>query len=105
MTNRELIREFIRGEREYNACNHLGYKQDTLYNYSTIIARIDRWRETCQVNARKYSTTTSKIQTMLRSELAHAGFAIEEYDGEGAFMWNYGYMGAPVLKRSDFRPE
>lgn len=105
MTNRELIKEYIRWERRYNACNHLGYTDDELINYSTCICKIDRGAKCALVNSRKYSTTTSKIQGLLRSELSSAGFAVEEYEGDPCYYWNAGYMGAPTVTVREFRPD
>ena len=104
MRNIDLIQDFIKGNREYGACNHLGYTNSTLWNYSTVICEVDRPRKIARVNTRKYSATTSKIQGMLKRELASAGYKVEEYSGQPANMWNYGYMGAENWKAKDFKP-
>ena len=103
MTNKDIINEFVTGNRECNAINHIGYNDSILFNYSTIICKVDRANKTAQVNIRKYSATTSKIQSMLLAALQGAGYGVEKYEGGDAYIWNYGYPGAPKLKKSDFR--
>lgn len=103
MTNRELIAEYIRGERRYGAANHLGYSDGKLINYSTEICRIDREKRVATVNSRKYSTSTSKIQSQLRYQLVQAGYTIVEYEGEPCYYWNAGYMGAERLSTKDMK--
>lgn len=111
MTNRDLIQEYISGRRRYNATNHLGYTDAKLWNYSTVICEVNRSAKKAKVNVRKYSRTTSKIQSMLRTELAQAGFEVEEYEGPDAWdawgrgMWNFGYMGAPRWTVAEFKPD
>ena len=103
MTNKDFIKRFIRGEQRYGANGHLGYSDDRLINYSTEICRIDRKNKTAIVNSRKYSSTTSKIQTWLRYELTNAGYKITEYEGEPCYYWNAGYCGAPNVSINDMR--
>lgn len=101
MTNKELIKVFISGNKKTAVANHLGFKDDRLINYSTVLCRIDRNEKQAMFNNRKYSPTTSKIQSMLRRELSYSGYEIIEYEGSGAYPWNYGYQGAPTLKIKD----
>lgn len=103
MTNHELIIDFINGARRYDGANHLGYQDNTLINYSTVLCTIDRKNKVASVNTRKYSRTTSKIQSMLLRELDNNGFRVDKYDGGGCYYWNFGYQGAPTVKRSDFK--
>ena len=103
MTNNDFIREFITGSKAVGACNHLGYNGNILINYSTAICEINRTEHTAVVNVRKYSATTSKIQSRLLYELEAAGFTVERVEGEPAHYWNYGYMGAPTLTVADVR--
>lgn len=103
MTNKELITNFIRGERRYGVANHLGYSDDRLINYDTEICRIDRTNRTAVVNVRKYSNTTSRIQTQLKYQLSVAGYTITEYEGEPAYLWNCGYQGARGYTRREFK--
>lgn len=104
MTNLDLIREYIKGEREYGACNHIGYQGDVLINYGTKLCSIDRDAKKAEVNGSYYSRTTSKIQNYLKRELEAQGYEITLVEGDYAVLWNWGYMGAPTLKASDFRP-
>lgn len=103
MKNRDIIREFISGTRKFNACGHIGYTENTLWNYSTVLVILDRENKKADFNARKYSVTTSKIQSMLKYELSAAGYDVNEFIGESARLWNYGYHGAENWKVSDFR--
>lgn len=103
MTNKEFIKEFIRGEKRFGAYCHLGYADDRLINYSTEICRIDRTNRRAMVNVKKYSNTTSRIQSMLRSALQSAGYQITDYVGEDAYFWNYGYQGAENVTVEDMR--
>lgn len=104
MTNKELIKEFIRGNRRYGATNHLGYTDNKLYNYSTVICEIDRANRKALFNCRKYSTTTGRIQSTLRAELEMFGFTVEEFYGAQARMWNFGYQGAKRWTAREFKP-
>lgn len=101
MRNDELITEFIKGKKKYNAVNHLMYAKDELVNYSTTICKIDRTAKIALINSRKYSVTTSRIQSELRYQLRMNDFTIKEVDGEPAYFWNYGYQGAPTLTHKD----
>jgi hypothetical protein len=101
MTNREFIRKYIRGEQRFGANGHLGFADNRLINYSTEICVIDRENKVAAVNNRKYSSTTSRIQSELRYQLSVAGYEITEYDGEPASFWNYGYMGARNVTKEE----
>lgn len=101
MTNNEAIRAFVNGTMKRGAVNHIGWNNDRFINYSTELCAIDRASGTALFNTRKYSTTTSKIQSALRRELEAAGFKITEVVGNPAHIWNYGYQGAENVKMSD----
>lgn len=101
MTNRELISQYIKGNKRAGATNHLGFIGNELVNYSTTICVIDRANKCARVNKRKYSTTTSKIQNMLAYELNIAGYEVEEYQGEPCHYWNWGYQGAENVTIKD----
>lgn len=103
MTNNEMIRAYVNGTMTRGAVNHIGFKDGTFINYATILCEIDRENMLAHFNSRKYSTTTSKIQSRLRSELTEAGFEISEYDGEPCYIWNYGYQGAQNVTMADVR--
>lgn len=103
MRNREFIQAYIKGNKTIGANNHLGFKNDKLWNYSTVICIIDRENKTAQVNSRKYSNTTSRIQTELRYQLSVAGYEVTEFEGPNASWWNLGYQGAPNVTIEDVR--
>ena len=103
MNNADFIKEFIRGERTYGAYCHLGYSGDKLINYSTVLCIIDRKNKKAQVNVRKYSSTTSRIQSRLRTTLTQMGYSITEYEGEEAYIWNGGYQGVENVTIADMR--
>lgn len=103
MNNTDFIRQYITGKKKFGAYGHLGCANDTLFNYSTEICQIDRENKTAKVNVKKYSRTTSKIQTELKFLLSQYGYAVTEYEGKSATMWNCGYQGARTLTTADMR--
>ena len=103
MTNNEIIYNFVAGNRKQAAANHIGYMNNELFSYSTVICRIDRENKKAELNTKKYSRTTSKHQSYLRYTLEHFGYAIKEYDGPDCMYWNWGYMGAPALTVEDLK--
>jgi len=97
MTNYELIKEFKKGATK-GIAGHLYIKGNELINYSTIIAyRDDNGK--FHLNVKKYSRTTSKIQNYCKYVLDTD--IIEEYEGERAYLWNGGYMGAPTIQAKE----
>ena len=94
MTNVEVIKKFLKLENaQTNLRNILNgyyyYKGRTLqtknenigfclYNYDTIIAFI--LDNTLYLNTKKYSVTTSKIQSQLRYEATYTHYNIKEYE-------------------------
>ena len=98
MTNEQIMKDFINGDRYYYGANHLLIDGNRLYNYSTCLCEIDRKTGTAKFNSEKYSTTTSKIQSKLFYLLQCAGFDIEETSFRFGGWWNYGYQGAPNYK-------
>ena len=103
MTNYDFIGDFIRGEKRFGAYCHLGYSEDKLYNYSTVICTIDRDNKTARLNVKKYSSTTSRIQSMVKGALRKANYTITEYVGEPCSYWNYGYQGAGNITVDDMK--
>lgn len=75
MTNRDVMKAFANREKARTRNLHATNEQ-TLVNYTTPIA----WWEngTCYVTTKKYSATTSKIQTQLKDELAQKNIAYLE---------------------------
>jgi hypothetical protein len=76
LTNDGVIEAFVtrRGDNARSHNNNLRYSfcYGTLVNYTTVIAR---WNEAkkLEVNLRKYSRTTSKIQTQLLNAIKRHG--------------------------------
>ena len=103
MTNNDIIRIFVNGSKKAAAANHIGFYDNRLFSYSTVICEIDRSKKSALFNSRKYSRTTSKHQSALRYSLEAAGYSIKEYNGPDAWAWNYGYQGAPSLTVADIR--
>ena len=103
MRNEDFIDKYIETPDFKGACNHLIACNNELVNYSTTICKIDPVKHTADFNARKYSRTTGKIQSMLKRALINHGYKVNEYNGNDAYIWNYGYMGAPIYKKSDIK--
>lgn len=58
---------------------------DKLINYNTVIAV--RTAEGVRLNARKYSSTTSRLQSKIRAYCD----VVEEYEGEDATIYYFGW--------------
>ena len=80
MKNVDLIRKFGNGATS-GKCGNLKIDGNNLINYSTVIAQ--RVTNGIKLNVRKYSRTTSKIQSTIRSECN----VVSEYIGEVAYIW------------------
>lgn len=63
-----------KGRTLHTEKNNIGF---CLYNYNTIIAFI--LDNTLHLNTKKYSATTSKIQTQLRYQASYTDYKIIEY--------------------------
>ena len=75
------------------AVNRQNYCIDgELVTYSTTICKIVG--NIAKFNERKYSATTSKLQSQLKNLLERHGYTIEPYNGNSAYMWNGGYCSA-----------
>lgn len=103
MNNYEFLSNFVSGEEPYSvACyGHLLKLGEGLYNYSTLICEIDGNK--ARLNVRKYSRTTTRIQSTLRRILENKGFEIIEYEGDPCTYWNFGYMGAENWTMNDLK--
>lgn len=73
MTNKDLIKSYIKGNTYQAKTSHLGFCGTHLVNYSTVLCKIDRENLCAIFNNRKYSATTSRIQSTLYSELTAGG--------------------------------
>ena len=93
MTNLEVIKKFLKKENVKTNLRYMlnGRKGRTLqtqqeayrfclYNYDTIIAFI--LDNTLYLNTKKYSVTTSKIQSQLKSAAQYTDYKIKEYEEE-----------------------
>lgn len=95
MSNEKVILAFLEGKAAHTPTRDIingvfTYKGQTLktnslelINYSTVIA----WKErkdsdTIHLNTKKYSQTTSKIQSKIRQLASQQGLNIVEYEGE-----------------------
>lgn len=78
MNNERVIRAFLRGEQAKTPLREIQgvyiYKGRTLWtngnilvNYSTNMAKLDIENNVVYINKNKYSRTTSKIQTQIKS--------------------------------------
>lgn len=93
MTNLEVIKKFLKQENAQTNLRNIQhgyytYKGRTLqtkdenigfclYNYNTIIAFI--LDNTLYLNTKKYSVTTSKIQSQLKCQAQYTDYKIKEY--------------------------
>lgn len=92
MKNQEIITNFIKGAtsghtpvRNITNGYHtfkgttLSIDGDNLINYTTIIATRDG--NTIKLNITKYSSTTSKIQSLIKRECINNSVNLIEYEG------------------------
>ena len=82
-TNDDIIRSFLTDTRTAKVNNLRTYPRDNgkevaLVNYSTLIAR--RIGDKVYVTARKYSVTTSKIQSKIKYQARNLGLEVIEVD-------------------------
>lgn len=90
MSNEKVIRAFLNGYQAQTPLRDIingyySYKGRTLYtqgnklvNYSTNMARLEDG--VVYINKNKYSVTTSKIQTMIRSLASQYGYQVIEVE-------------------------
>ena len=89
MTTYDFLEEYVKNPTT-KAVNRQNYcVNGELVSYSTTICTING--NTAKLNIRKYSRTTSKLQSELESLLTANGYNIERYNGESAYMWNGGF--------------
>lgn len=101
MKNSDLIRLYVSGGAKERINGHLGFRDDYLVNYMTVICYIRRSEKVAVINSRKYSSTTNRIVGTLKSILHEAGYTIEYFEGTDATLWNCGYQGASNMNRDD----
>lgn len=88
MSNEKVIRAFLNGyqaqtqlrpiEGQYFKGRTLWTRDNKLVNYNTNMARLEEG--VVYVNKSKYSRTTSKIQTMLKSLASQYGYQVVEVE-------------------------
>lgn len=78
MKNIDVINKLFTGG--FAKTEHLTLAGNALINYKTEIARKIA-DDTIELNVRKYSVTTSKIQGKIRYAAMQHGFKIQEYIG------------------------
>lgn len=89
MTTYDFLMQYVKEHNGKHINRQNFYIDGELTTYSTTICRIDG--KNAYLNIHKYSRTTSKLQSQLKALLIENDYTIIEYDGEPAFMWNYGY--------------
>lgn len=88
MRNREFLQQYVDGMYVEGAYGRMAYKNGRIISYETPICDINRVNKTADVNIRKYSATTSRMQNNLLAILKDAGYTITTYDGPSAYMWD-----------------
>lgn len=110
MNNKNFIKLFIKTATEEGTqapakYSRLGFKNNILINYDTPICYIDKIKKIIFLNIRKYSATTSRIQSRLALEISQAdnlkGYKVQEYEGDSCHYWNAGFSGAPTISKQD----
>lgn len=101
MTNHDFLCDYVNNPSGVRVHGHLLQIENELYNYSTLICTITGG--VADFNCRKYSTTTTKIQNTLKRLLENNSFIINEYEGNYAYFWNYGCMGAENWTMNDLK--
>ena len=85
----DFLDQYVK-EHDGKHVNRQNYYIDGVFvSYSTTICTIDG--NTAKLNVKKYSKTTSKLQSQLENILNKHGYKIEKYEGSECCLWNYGY--------------
>ena len=90
MTNYDFLEQYVKEHNGKHVNRQNYYIDGELTTYSTTICKIIG--EIAYLNTRKYSTTTSKLQSTLKGLLTAHGYKVEEYNGDYAYMWNGGWQ-------------
>lgn len=88
MRNREFLQQYVDGMYVEGAYGRMAYKNGRIISYETPICDINRVNKTADVNIRKYSATTSRMQNNLLAILKDAGYTITTYEGQDAYIWD-----------------
>ena len=88
MKNKDFLKQYVDGCVLQAAHGRMAYKDGRLISYNTVICDIDRYHKTARMNVKKYSATTSRMQSYLRYVLDRENYEVEEYEGEDAYIWD-----------------
>ena len=89
MNNYDFLDQYVK-EHDGKHVNRQNYYIDGVFvSYSTTICEIAG--NTAKLNVKKYSKTTSKLQSQLENILNKHGKKKKKYKGSDCCLWNYGY--------------
>lgn len=98
MKNQEFINKYVNENiNGIKHLNHLTRIDNKLYNYDTLLCIIDYDNKCALLNSKRYSVTTTKIQSLIAFELHMAGYTTTEeaFENDNFYgYWNMGYQGA-----------
>lgn len=89
MSNYDLLEDYVKNPYGKGLNRQNFYTNGEFVSYSTTICKING--KIARFNERKYSRTTSKLQSQLKYLLEKHGYIIVPYIGESACMWGGGY--------------
>ena len=90
MRNKDFLKQYVDGEYIQSAHGMMTYKDGLLFSYDTVICDINRVLKEADVNIRKYSATTSRMQNTLLALLHDAGYEVHTYEGADAYIYDVG---------------
>ena len=109
MNNKQFIKDFIQNaatdKKQRRIYCNLSCYNNTLFNYSTPLLQIDTDKNIVHFNIRRYSSSTSRIQSHIRNELERNAiikqfYYIHEYNGANAQKWYSGGVTSTDLQRN-----
>ena len=90
MRNRDFLKQYVDGKHIQGKHGMMSYTDERLFSYDTVICDINRVLKEANVNVRKYSTTTSRMQNTLLALLHEAGYTVHTYEGNDAYIYDVG---------------
>ena len=90
MRNKDFLKQYVDGEYIESAHGMMTYRDGRLFSYDTVICDINRVLKEADVNIRKYSATTSRMQNTLLALLHDAGYEVRTYEGDYAYIYDVG---------------
>lgn len=90
MRNKDFLKQYVDGNYIRGEHGMMTYKDGQLFSYDTLICDINRVLKQADVNIRKYSSTTSRMQNTLLAFLYEAGYEVRTYEGNDAEMYEVG---------------